>query len=230
MNRIGWTFLGVFALAILLAAFLIDTDDERPAPVARIAVARPDPAPAGTLTLPVAGVPWQTVRDSWGEARGGGTRGHTGTDIMAPGGTPVVAAAGGVVEKRFFSAGGGGITLYLRSPDRRLSYYYAHLAGYAAGIAEGARIRAGQVIGYVGSTGLSTGPHLHFEAYRGGRTINPAGIAVVQRPEIDGRERDAFKARLNALLGVAPGAALGSIAAPAQEAHDATREIDKLAR
>ena len=89
MNRIGWAFLGFFALAIVLAAFLIDTDDERPAPVVHVSVARTGAASAGTLTLPVEGAPWQAVRDSWGEPRGDGTRGHTGTDIMAPGGTPV---------------------------------------------------------------------------------------------------------------------------------------------
>ncbi len=171
MNRIGWAFLGFFAVAILLAAFLIDSDDERPAPIAPLAVAKPSAAP-GTLTLPVEGAPWPAVRDSWGEARGDGTRGHTGTDIMAPGGTPVLAAADAVVEKRFFSPGGGGITLYLRSPDRRLSYYYAHLAGYAAGIAEGTRIHAGQVIGYVGDSGNAGrgNTHLHFGIER----VDPA--------------------------------------------------------
>ncbi|WP_230769149.1 M23 family metallopeptidase [Sphingomonas sp. Leaf4] len=173
MNRIGWAFLGFFGVAILLAAFLIDTDDERPPAFAAPAVVAPAaPLPAGVLTVPVEGAPWRAIRDSWGEARGDGTRGHTGTDIMAPSGTPVLAAADGVVEKRFFSPGGGGITLYLRSPDRRLSYYYAHLAGYAAGIAEGARIRAGQVIGYVGDSGNAGrgNTHLHFGIER----IDPA--------------------------------------------------------
>jgi peptidoglycan LD-endopeptidase LytH len=133
--------------------------------------------------LPVAGVAWREVRDSWGEARGGGTRGHSGTDIMAPAGTPVVAAAAGTVEKLFYSHGGGGITVYVRAPDRRLSYYYAHLAGYAPGVREGMRVRAGQRIGYVGDTG-NAGPgntHLHFgierllpdEPWHRGRAVDP---------------------------------------------------------
>ncbi len=164
MNRIGWAFLGFFTVMILLTVLFIDTDDERPAPVTGAVPTMPARQPVGTLVLPVQDVQWRAIRDSWGEARGDGTRGHTGTDIMAPGGTPVLAAAAGVVEKRFFSPGGGGITLYLRSPDRKLSYYYAHLAGYAAGIAEGARIRAGQVIGYVGDSGNAGAgnTHLHF--------------------------------------------------------------------
>lgn len=156
----------------------------------------------------------------------GYVRMHAGIDFGAPYGSPIYAVADGVVS---FAGRHGGHGNYVRlQHSGGLGTGYGHMSRIA--VRNGTQVRAGQVIGYVGSTGLSTGPHLHFEAYRGGRTINPAGIAVVRRPEIDGRERDAFKARLNALLGVAPGAALGSIAAPAQEAHDAAREIDKLAR
>ncbi len=170
MNRLGWIFLGLFGAIALLAVLFVDFDevaDDTPPPPGQPVAAPVDAATIdrrGPLTLPVAGVPWERVSDSWGEARGDGTRGHTGTDIMAPGGTPVVAAADGTVEKLFFSAGGGGITTYVRSPDRRLSYYYAHLAGYAPNLREGAKVRAGQTIGYVGDTGNAGrgNTHLHF--------------------------------------------------------------------
>ncbi len=184
MNRIGWTFLGLFIACIALAALLVDFGSgaapRRSPPPAAEPVAEAAP---GALVLPVAGVAWREVRDSWGEARGDGTRGHTGTDIMAPAGTPVVAAADGTVEKLFYSHGGGGITAYVRSPDRRLSYYYAHLAGYAADLREGMRVRAGRTIGYVGDTGNAGAgnTHLHFgierlmpgEPWHRGRAVDP---------------------------------------------------------
>ncbi len=87
---------------------------------------------------------------------------------MAPHGTPVIAAAPGVVEKLFFSRGGGGITAYIRSEDGRWIYYYAHLDEYAPGLNEGDKVRRGQRIGSVGSTGNAnpTGPHLHFAVHR----------------------------------------------------------------
>ncbi|MCW3836803.1 M23 family metallopeptidase [Sphingomonas canadensis] len=116
------------------------------------------------LLIPVAGVGRGALVDSWGASRHGGLRRHQGTDIMAPEGTAVLAAAAGTVEKLFFSNGGGGITLYVRSPDRRWSYYYAHLKGYAPGIAEGVQVKAGQVIAFVGDTGNAAKGsfHLHF--------------------------------------------------------------------
>ena len=121
------------------------------------------PATPGLLAVPVAGIARETISDSWGDARGGGTRGHHGTDIMAPGGTSVIAAAPGVVEKLFQSQLGG-TTLYVRSPDRRWVYYYAHLAGYAPGVHEGQVVKAGDPLAFVGDTG-DAGPgnyHLHF--------------------------------------------------------------------
>lgn len=156
----------------------------------------------------------------------GYVRMHAGIDFGARYGSPIFAVADGVVT---FAGRHGGHGNYVRlQHGGGLGTGYGHMSRIAVG--NGTRVRAGQVIGYVGSTGLSTGPHLHFEAYRGGRTINPAGIAVIQRPQIDGRERDAFKARLAALKGVAPGAALGAIEAPAEATPEAGREIDKLAR
>src|SRR4029077_19578224 len=125
--------------------------------------------PSG-LAIPVVGVRPEQLSDTYTQARAGGARIHDAIDIMAPRGTPVVAAADGTVEKLFFSNGGGGITAYVRSPDRIWIYYYAHLDGYAPGLAEGQRIDRGDPIGFVGSTGNASeaGPHLHFAISRMG--------------------------------------------------------------
>lgn len=138
-------------------------------------------SPSG-LAVPVAGVGADQLLDTYTQARSGG-RPHDAIDIMAPAGTPVVAAAEGIVEKLYFSRGGGGITAYVRSPDRRWMYYYAHLQAYAPGLNEGQRIARGDPIGLVGSTGNANpaGPHLHFainqmgedERWWQGRPVNP---------------------------------------------------------
>lgn len=118
--------------------------------------------PAG-LAIPVQGIKQGDLVDTFTAARAGG-RVHDALDIMAPEGTPVIAAADGTIEKLFFSNGGGGNTIYQRSADGKWMYYYAHLQGYAPGLAEGQKVRQGQVIGNVGHTGNASadGPHLHF--------------------------------------------------------------------
>ena len=120
------------------------------------------------LAIPVAGITPSQLSDTYSQARAGGARLHDAIDIMAPEGTPVVAATGGTVEKLFESKGGGGLTIYIRSPDQRWVFYYAHLQGYAPGLAEGQRVNRGQVIGRVGHTGNASpgGPHLHFAIHR----------------------------------------------------------------
>ena len=138
--------------------------------------------PAG-LAIPVAGVKAGQLLDTFSQARAGGGRVHDAIDIMAPHGTPVVAAAPGTVEKLFLSQGGGGISAYVRSNDARWVFYYAHLQGYAPGLAEGQRVARGQLIGRVGATGNANpdGPHLHFAIHRmnpgekwyQGRAVNP---------------------------------------------------------
>ena len=121
---------------------------------------------AGALLLPVRGIKPAQLRDTFNDARGGGTRGHQALDIMAPRGTPVVAVADGTVEK-LFTSDAGGLTVYQFEPTGRYAYYYAHLDRYAAGLDEGDTIRRGQVIGYVGSTGNASddAPHLHFAIF-----------------------------------------------------------------
>ena len=118
--------------------------------------------PAG-LAIPVVGVKPTELVDTFDAARSAGRR-HDAIDIMAAEGTPVIAAADGTIEKLFFSNGGGGITIYERSPDQKWMYYYAHLQGYAPGLAEGQQVKRGQVIARVDHTGDASpsGPHLHF--------------------------------------------------------------------
>lgn len=138
--------------------------------------------PAG-LAIPVVGIKAKQLTDTFTQARAGGARVHDAIDIMAEEGTPVIAATDGTVEKLFFSNGGGGNTVYVRSPDQRWTYYYAHLQGYAPGLAEGKQVKRGQVIGRVGHTGNASaeGAHLHFAVNRmepgqhwwEGKPINP---------------------------------------------------------
>jgi peptidoglycan LD-endopeptidase LytH len=116
------------------------------------------------LTVPVAGVSPRQLVDTFTQARDGGARSHNAIDIMAPLGTPVIAAAAGRVERLFVSARGGN-TVYVRSPDRTLIYYYAHLDAYAPGLAEEQSVAQGQPLGTVGFSGDASpeAPHLHFE-------------------------------------------------------------------
>lgn len=137
--------------------------------------------PAG-LAIPVVGVKASDLTDTYDSARGSGRR-HDAIDIMASEGTPVIAAADGTIEKLYFSNGGGGITIYERSPDGKWMYYYAHLQGYAPGLAEGQQVKRGQVIARVDHTGdaVASAPHLHFainqmapgERWWQGTAINP---------------------------------------------------------
>ena len=106
-----------------------------------------------------------TFRDSWGEPRPGG-RTHTGTDMMAATGTPLVAIENGYIwYMSWHYAGGNGLYIQGDSGDR---WYYAHLDGYAPGISTGVSVSAGQVVGYVGSTGNASVPHLHIGYLPGG--------------------------------------------------------------
>lgn len=202
MTRLGWGILGlILAVAAIFGSMLRFGGPPAPsdAVVRRLAEVPDAPLPpagrirwqGGLLTVPVAGVARTAIASSWGDPRGGGTRLHRGNDIMAPRGAPVLAAADGVVEKVFWSTGGGGNTLYVRSPDGRWSYYYAHLAAYAPGIAEGVRVRAGQPIAAVGDTG-NAGPgntHLHFglsamtpgDRWWQGRAVDPTPLLTGSR-------------------------------------------------
>ncbi|WP_205480749.1 M23 family metallopeptidase [Sphingomonas arenae] len=120
------------------------------------------------LAVPVDGVRPTELVDTYTQSRAGGARVHNAIDIMAPRGRPVVAAAPGTVEKLYYSNGGGGITVYVRSPDQRWQYYYAHLDAYAPGLKEGQQVTRGTPLGTVGISGNAnpSGPHLHFAINR----------------------------------------------------------------
>ena len=126
----------------------------------------------GSIACPVK--PPYSYTDSWGAPRSGGRRRHKGTDIMNPMGNNLLAAANGRVIRRQ-SGGAGGNMLYIRGDDGN-EYFYAHLSGYDASAPPGARVSAGQTVGYNGNTGDARGgpPHLHFEIHPGGSgAINP---------------------------------------------------------
>jgi len=123
------------------------------------------------LEIPVAGIDEDDLRDTFADARGG-TRAHEAIDIMAPRSTPVRAVEDGTIAK-LFSSKAGGLTIYMFEPSGTFCYYYAHLDRYAEGLKEGQAIRRGQVIGFVGTTGWSTGCHLHFTVMENGSPVDP---------------------------------------------------------
>lgn len=155
----------------------------------------------------------------------GYVRMHAGVDFGAPWGSPIYAVADGVVS---YAGPHGGHGNYVRLDNGGgIGTGYAHMSRIA--VSYGARVRAGQVLGYVGSSGLSTGSHLHFECYRNGQVVNPLTMRFVSRPTVDPAERSAYRARLDALMKVRPGAALGDVGGFADEDGPAgTREIDRL--
>ena len=134
---------------------------------AALADATGAPAEPSALLLPVQGITASALRDTFGDGRDGGQRGHEAIDILAPTGTPVLAVDDGHIVKLFLSQPGG-ITVYQFDPSGRFAYYYAHLERYADGLAEGQTVRRGSVIGYVGATGnaRADAPHLHFAIFR----------------------------------------------------------------
>ena len=115
------------------------------------------------LVIPVQNIRPSDLSDTYSDSRDGGSRLHEALDIMAPKGTSVLSATPGVIE-RLFQSDAGGKTIYVRSVDGETIYYYAHLDDYAQGLKEGQRVRRGQRIGTVGSSGNASedAPHLHF--------------------------------------------------------------------
>jgi murein DD-endopeptidase MepM/ murein hydrolase activator NlpD len=132
---------------------------------------------------------------------------HTGVDYAAPRGTPILAAGNGVVEKAGPNSGYGNLIVIQHTNGYET--YYGHQTAFAKGIRPGVRVHQGQVIGYVGSTGLSTGPHLHFEIRVNGSPVDPLRIRLPRGRVLDNEMLASFereRQRIDDLLGneVAP--------------------------
>lgn len=131
----------------------------------------------------------------------GYSRMHKGVDFGAPHGAPILAAAAGRIE---FAGSNRGYGKYVKiSHGNGLATAYAHMSRFK--VSAGQRVQQGQVIGYVGSTGMSTGPHLHYELYRNGRAVDPRSVKFTSRTQLAGRDLNAFKAKLGGLMQIAAG-------------------------
>ena len=159
-----------------------------------------------SLVMPVAG----HVTSSFGMRFHpilGYSRMHAGVDLGAPYGSPIFAVADGLVG---WAGPHGGHGNFVRlEHGSGFATGYAHMSRFA--VSPGMRVRAGQVIGYVGSTGLSTGPHLHYEVYHNGMPVDPMSVHFSLRTGVEPAEMAAFKARLAKLLLVRPGVALAPV-------------------
>ncbi len=177
----------------------------------------------GGLVAPVPG----PVSSRYGMRRHpilGYRRMHAGLDFRARRGTPIVAVTDGTVSSAG-RAGGCGIAVRIKHGSN-LSTRYCHMSRMS--VKRGQTVRRGQVIGYVGSTGLSTGPHLHYEMYRGGKSINPASVKFVTRAELSGTELIDFKRQLIRLRDIEVGAALADLETLPSETEEPVREIEKI--
>jgi murein DD-endopeptidase MepM/ murein hydrolase activator NlpD len=194
------TILAGFLVGILatVGVGLMQTSQTRE--IARVHAGGPEPQVAGAeidseafrrnIIIPVQGVLAGDIRDTFDEARGP-ERKHEATDILAPRGTPVIAADDGEIKK-LFSSNAGGLTLYQFDRSGEYCYYYAHLDRYADEIREGTKVKRGEIIGYVGTTGNAPPdtPHLHFGIFKlgpdkrwwEGTPINPYPILMAKAP------------------------------------------------
>ena len=130
----------------------------------------------------------------------GYTKLHTGTDFAAPMGTPIMASGTGVILKAGWCGGGGNCVKIKHNST--YSTVYAHMSKFARGIKKGVRVNQGQIIGYVGSTGMSTGPHLHYEVIKNGKKINSQTLKLPSGKKLTGKSREDFelaKIKINVL-------------------------------
>ena len=121
----------------------------------------------------------------------GFTKMHTGTDFAAPKGTPIMASGDGRVIKASWCGGGGNCVKIKHNSTYQT--VYAHMSKFGRGIKKGVRVKQGQIIGYVGSTGLSTGPHLHYEVIENGRKINSQKMKLPSGKILKGKLRKKFE-------------------------------------
>ena len=125
---------------------------------------------------------------------------HRGTDFAAPTGTPIMASGDGVIKKAAWCGGGGNCVVIRHNSTYQT--VYAHMSKFARGIKSGVRVKQGQTIGYVGSTGKSTGPHLHYEVIVNGKKVNSQKLKLPSGKILKGNERKLFetqKIKLNVL-------------------------------
>ena len=116
---------------------------------------------------------------------------HRGTDFAAPMGTPIMASGSGIITRARW-CGGGGNCIKIKH-NSTYETIYAHMKGFARGIKEGLRVKQGQIIGYVGSTGKSTGPHLHYEVVKNGKKINSQKLKLPSGKILKNEERKIFE-------------------------------------
>ncbi|MGN7437102.1 MAG: peptidoglycan DD-metalloendopeptidase family protein [Alcanivorax sp.] len=127
----------------------------------------------------------------------GYNRMHKGVDFAAPRGTPIYAAGDGVIDK-IGRNGGYGNYIRIRHVNS-LKTAYAHMHKFAKGMSKGKRVKQGDVIGYVGTTGRSTGPHLHYEVLKSGKQVNPKSIKTSNRQKLAGSELEKFRAQMKVI-------------------------------
>ena len=118
---------------------------------------------------------------------------HRGTDFAAPMGTPIMASGNGVIKKAGWCGGGGNCVVIKHNSTYQT--VYAHMSKFAKGIRKGTRVKQGQTIGYVGSTGKSTGPHLHYEVIVNGKRINSQTLKLPSGKTLKGSERKIFETK-----------------------------------
>ena len=121
----------------------------------------------------------------------GFTKMHTGTDFAAPKGTPIMASGDGIITKASWCGGGGNCVKIKHNSTYQT--VYAHMSKFGRGIKKGVRVKQGQIIGYVGSTGLSTGPHLHYEVIENGKKINSQKLKLPSGKVLKGNLRKKFE-------------------------------------
>ncbi len=118
---------------------------------------------------------------------------HRGTDFAAPTGTPIMASGDGTIKKAGWCGGGGNCVVIRHNSTYQT--VYAHMSKFAKGIKKGVRVKQGQTIGYVGSTGKSTGPHLHYEVIVNGKKVNSQKLKLPSGKVLKGKERKIFETK-----------------------------------
>jgi murein DD-endopeptidase MepM/ murein hydrolase activator NlpD len=144
------------------------------------------------------------------------SRMHQGVDFGAPHGAPILAAAGGTVS--FAGRHGGHGNYVMLKHNKELATAYAHMSRFA--VRAGQQVAQGQVIGYVGSTGMSTGPHLHYEVWLRGRATNPVSLKFIGGSQLSGRNLQNFYSMMNRMRGLS---VTGAVAAATPKANTRSR-------